>query len=398
MVAGLLRRKKNINSKVITFCFLIIFFIFLYFFNNIERVELVNSSGTSYVKAVVNEIVEDNIQEDGSRIGYQKVMLKVLSGKLKGQLIEGTSFAGYLYGADCTVGMKVIASISKYEDNASAAVYSYDRSNIIYIFVGLFLLMLWIIGGKKGFKSAIGLVFTFICIIYLFLPMLYKGYSPFLSAVIVIILITIVSLYLIDGITKKSISAMIGTIIGVIIAGICAAGFGYVAKISGYNVSEVEELVFVANNTELKVGGILFSAILIASLGAVMDVSITVNSAVNELVNAAKSITLKQLIKSIREIGHDIMGTMINVLMFSYIGGSLSIVILKIINGYNFQRLIQFDISFEIIRFLVGAIGIVSAVPISACVALLFFRKGMSKNDSVANNSIADVNDSSRRR
>ena len=86
MVAGLLRRKKNINSKVITFCFLIIFFIFLYFFNNIERVELVNSSGTSYVKAVVNEIVEDNIQEDGSRIGYQKVMLKVLSGKLKGQL------------------------------------------------------------------------------------------------------------------------------------------------------------------------------------------------------------------------------------------------------------------------------------------------------------------------
>ena len=92
------------------------------------------------------------------------------------------------------------------------------------------------------------------------------------------------------------------------------------------------------------------------------------------------------------------MGTMINVLMFSYIGGSLSIVILKIINGYNFQRLIQFDISFEIIRFLVGSIGIVSAVPISACVALLFFRKGMSKNDSVANNSIADVNDSSRRR
>ena len=288
MVAGLLRRKKNINSKVITFCFLIIFFIFLYFFNNIERVELVNSSGTSYVKAVVNEIVEDNIQEDGSRIGYQKVMLKVLSGKLKGQLIEGTSFAGYLYGADCTVGMKVIASISKYEDNASAAVYSYDRSNIIYIFVGLFLLMLWIIGGKKGFKSAIGLVFTFICIIYLFLPMLYKGYSPFLSAVIVIILITIVSLYLIDGITKKSISAMIGTIIGVIIAGICAAGFGYVAKISGYNVSEVEELVFVANNTELKVGGILFSAILIASLGAVMDVSMSISSTLTEYITIIK--------------------------------------------------------------------------------------------------------------
>ena len=369
MVAGLLRRKKNINSKVITFCFLIIFFIFLYFFNNIERVELVNSSGTSYVKAVVNEIVEDNIQEDGSRIGYQKVMLKVLSGKLKGQLIEGTSFAGYLYGADCTVGMKVIASISKYEDNASAAVYSYDRSNIIYIFVGLFLLMLWIIGGKKGFKSAIGLVFTFICIIYLFLPMLYKGYSPFLSAVIVIILITIVSLYLIDGITKKSISAMIGTIIGVIIAGICAAGFGYVAKISGYNVSEVEELVFVANNTELKVGGILFSAILIASLGAVMDVSMSISSTLTEIYNHNKNIGRVELFKSGINVGRDMMGTMSNTLILNY---AYALKHNQIINMY--------EIGIEIMQGVSGSIAIILSVPLVSIISSYFLTYGRKKS------------------
>ena len=370
MVAGLLRRKKNINSKVITFCFLIIFSIFLYFFNNIERVELVNSSGTSYVKAVVNEIVEDNIQEDGSRIGYQKVMLRVLSGKLKGQLIEGTSFAGYLYGADCTVGMKVIASISKYEDNASAAVYSYDRSNIIYIFVGLFLLMLWIIGGKKGFKSAIGLVFTFICIIYLFLPILYKGYSPFLSAVIVIILITIVSLYLIDGITKKSISAMIGTIIGVIIAGICAAGFGYVAKISGYNVSEVEELVFVANNTELKVGGILFSAILIASLGAVMDVSMSISSTLTEIYNHNKNIGRVELFKSGINVGRDMMGTMTNTLIFAYVGGAMTTLVINYAYDLSYRQLANsYVIGIEIMQGLSGSLGVVLTVPITALIA-----------------------------
>ena len=374
MVAGLLRRKKNINSKVITFCFLIIFFIFLYFFNNIERVELVNSSGTSYVKAVVNEIVEDNIQEDGSRIGYQKVMLKVLSGKLKGQLIEGTSFAGYLYGADCTVGMKVIASISKYEDNASAAVYSYDRSNIIYIFVGLFLLMLWIIGGKKGFKSAIGLVFTFICIIYLFLPMLYKGYSPFLSAVIVIILITIVSLYLIDGITKKSISAMIGTIIGVIIAGICAAGFGYVAKISGYNVSEVEELVFVANNTELKVGGILFSAILIASLGAVMDVSMSISSTLTEIYNHNKNIGRVELFKSGINVGRDMMGTMSNTLILAFTGGSINTLIL------NYAYALKHEIGIEIMQGVSGSIAIILSVPLVSIISSYFLTYGRKKS------------------
>ncbi len=381
MVVGLLRRKKNINSKVITFCFLIIFFIFLYFFNNIERVELVNSSGTSYVKAVVNEIVEDNIQEDGSRIGYQKVMLKVLSGKLKGQLIEGTSFAGYLYGADCTVGMKVIASISKYEDNASAAVYSYDRSNIIYIFVGLFLLMLWIIGGKKGFKSAIGLVFTFICIIYLFLPMLYKGYSPFLSAVIVIILITIVSLYLIDGITKKSISAMIGTIIGVIIAGICAAGFGYVAKISGYNVSEVEELVFVANNTELKVGGILFSAILIASLGAVMDVSMSISSTLTEIYNHNKNIGRVELFKSGINVGRDMMGTMSNTLILAFTGGSINTLILNYAYALKHNQIINmYEIGIEIMQGVSGSIAIILSVPLVSIISSYFFTYGRKKS------------------
>ena len=381
MVAGLLRRKKNINSKVITFCFLIIFFIFLYFFNNIERVELVNSSGTSYVKAVVNEIVEDNIQEDGSRIGYQKVMLKVLSGKLKGHLIEGTSFAGYLYGADCTVGMKVIASISKYEDNASAAVYSYDRSNIIYIFVGLFLLMLWIIGGKKGFKSAIGLVFTFICIIYLFLPMLYKGYSPFLSAVIVIILITIVSLYLIDGITKKSISAMIGTIIGVIIAGICAAGFGYVAKISGYNVSEVEELVFVANNTELKVGGILFSAILIASLGAVMDVSMSISSTLTEIYNHNKNIGRVELFKSGINVGRDMMGTMSNTLILAFTGGSINTLILNYAYALKHNQIINmYEIGIEIMQGVSGSIAIILSVPLVSIISSYFLTYGRKKS------------------
>lgn len=381
MVAGLLRRKKNINSKVITFCFFIIFSIFLYFFNNIERVELVNSSGTSYVKAVVNEIVEDNIQEDGSRIGYQKVMLKVLSGKLKGQLIEGTSFAGYLYGADCTVGMKVIASISKYEDNASAAVYSYDRSNIIYIFVGLFLLMLWIIGGKKGFKSAIGLVFTFICIIYLFLPMLYKGYSPFLSAVIVIILITIVSLYLIDGITKKSISAMIGTIIGVIIAGICAAGFGYVAKISGYNVSEVEELVFVANNTELKVGGILFSAILIASLGAVMDVSMSISSTLTEIYNHNKNIGRVELFKSGINVGRDMMGTMSNTLILAFTGGSINTLILNYAYALKHNQIINmYEIGIEIMQGVSGSIAIILSVPLVSIISSYFFTYGRKKS------------------
>ena len=385
MLTGLLKNIRNIKGNIVAGVIIILFFMFLYFFNNIEKVELINRTGTSYEKAVVIEIIEDNLQEDGSRIGYQKVKLKILSGNLKGEILDSTSFAGYLYGADCTVGMKVIASISEYEGSATATVYSYDRSNIIYIFVGLFLLMLWAIGGKKGFKSAIGLVFTFICIIYLFLPMLYKGYSPFLSAVVVIILITIVSLYLIDGISKKSIAAMLGTIIGVIIAGICAAGFGHIAKISGYNVSEVEELVFIANNTDLKVGGILFAAILIASLGAVMDVSMSIASTLNEIYSH-NNIGNKELFKSGINVGRDMMGTMSNTLILAFTGGSINTLILNYAYALRYNQVINmYEVGIEIMQGVSGSIAIILSVSlvsiVSAC--LLTFERKKSVNSEI---------------
>lgn len=374
MLTDLLKSRKNIKNNIIFGIIIILFFFFLYFFNKIEKVELINRTGTSYEKAIVVEIIEDNLQEDGTRIGYQKVKLKILSGNLKGNILDGTSFAGYLYGADCTIGMKVIASISEYDGNASVSVYSYDRSNIIYVFVGLFLLMLWIIGGKKGFKSAIGLMFTFICIIYLFLPMLYRGYSPFLSAVVVIILITIVSF-----------SAMIGTITGVIISGVCAAGFGNIAKISGYNVAEVEELVFISNNTNLKVGGILFAAILIASLGAVMDVSMSIASAMTEIYSHNNNIGKKDLFKSGINVGRDMMGTMSNTLILAFTGGSINTLILNYAYALKYNQVINmYQIGIEIMQGVSGSIAIILSVPLVSIISsylLTFERKKYSKSE-----------------
>ena len=189
MFLGLKDDKENLKSKIISIIFIALFFAFIFLFNKVEKVELTNKKGVSYEKAIVTDIIQDNLQEDGSRIGYQKIKVEMLSGDLKGKVLEGTSFAGYLYGADCEEGMKVIVSVSKSGENINISVYSYDRTFVIYGFIGFFLLMLWAIGGKKGFKSAIGLIFTFLCIIYIFLPMLYKGYSPFASAVFIIILI-----------------------------------------------------------------------------------------------------------------------------------------------------------------------------------------------------------------
>ena len=108
-----------------------------------------------------------------------------------------------------------------------------------------------------------------------------------------------------------------------------------------------------------------------------MDVAITMNSAVSELVAATEQISIKAVISSMQIIGHDIMGTMVNVLFFSYLSGSFPIIALKVSNNYTFSTIVSVDYIFDIIRFLVGSIGIVLSIPVSGLIAILIFRKGL---------------------
>ena len=367
---NVLKNKSTTIKRAIIIILMLMFGVFLYFFNNIEKVQLNNTAGVTYEKAVVKEVVKDNIQEDGSRIGYQQIKVKMLSGDYKGQILEATSFAGYLHGADCVENMRVVVSISESSEVTHVSVYSYYREPIIYVFVLLFLAMLWAIGGKKGLKSALGLIFTFVCIVFLFIPMLYRGYSPVISAVIVVTIITLVSIYLIGGFTVKTMSAILGTVIGVLIAACCAAIFGYFSKISGYNVSEIESLTFVANNTNLQVGGLLFAGILIASLGAVMDVSMSIASTLTEIYDQNRSLTKYQLFKSGINVGRDMMGTMSNTLILAFTGGALNTLILNYAYSVKYDQLINmYSIGIEIMQGISGSIGIILTVPIVSFIA-----------------------------
>lgn len=329
---------------------------------------------------MVEEVVKDNIQKDGSRVGNQEVRVKMLSGDMKGKILNATSFSGYLYGADCKKNMKVIVSLSKSQNNYAASVYSYDREPILYGFVGLFILILWLIGGRKGFKSAIALIFTFICVIFLFIPMLYKGYSPFLAAVIVGILTTIVTMYLIAGLSVKTIASILGTVMGVVIAGIFATGFGYFAKISGYNVTEVEELVYLGAKAHLDVGGILFAGILIASLGAVMDVSISVASTINEIYDKNAELTSRELFASGINVGRDMMGTMSNTLILAFTGGAINTLILIYSYDMKYNQIVNmYSVGIEVMQGISGSIAVILTVPLVSFITSKLLKSKVMK-------------------
>lgn len=120
--------------------------------NSFDKAELVSTSGRTFERAQVTEIIEDNLQEDGNRYGNQRVMLYIKSGALKGQTVEATSPNGTLFGAACRKGMSVIAIVSVSGESSVVTVYSRDRTIPIICFVLIFILSLWLVGGKKEHK------------------------------------------------------------------------------------------------------------------------------------------------------------------------------------------------------------------------------------------------------
>ena len=349
----------------------ILFLLFLCRYNQIKKESLYDTEGRTFAKAEVTDILQDNETKDGIYIGRQLVKLKITSGKWKGKTMEADSSSAYLYGAHCKKGSRAL--ISEANGSFSASVYSVDREMQVYLIIAIFLLTLIIIGGKQGLASVIGLAFTAICILFLFLPMIYKGHSPILAAVLVVILTTIVTMYLVGGASGKTAVAIAGTVLGVLISALFALIFCKMTDISGYNVSAIESLIYVRDQTGIEVGQLLFAGILIASLGAVMDVAMSISSTIEEISYQNPELGIKGLFFSGMRVGKDMMGTMSNTLILAFAGGSINTLVFIYAYNYEYLQMINmFDIGIEIIQGVASSMGVILTVPIcsflSACI------------------------------
>ena len=372
---GLLSRKKAVRY-LIYLLLVCVFAVFVFKLNHVEKTELVVRTGQTFEKGKVTEILQDNLDSNGTRVGEQKVRVKMLTGVRKGEELDVTSSSGYLFGAACTVGMKVIVMQSVAGETTIASVYSQDREWVIYIFALLYLLALCIIGGKQGIKGCLGLIFTFFCVIFVYLPLVYLGYSPFWSAVFICFLTTLVTMYLIGGPTKKTCAATLGTLAGVVLAGISAWCFSKASGISGYNVSDIETLMTLWNTNRIQVGGLLFSGLLISCLGAVMDVAMSISSAIDEIYKQNSSLTRKELFKAGMRVGRDMMGTDSNTLILAFAGSSVSTLLLDYAYDLPYQQIINSNnIGIAIMQGLAGSFGIVLSVPLTVLICTILFHR-----------------------
>lgn len=372
---GLFTRKKAVRYLIYVL-FVCAFAVFVIKLNQVEKTELVVRTGQTFEKAKVVKILQDNLEENGTRVGEQKVRVRMLTGVRKGEELDITSSSGYLFGAACKPGMKVIVMQSVAGDSTVASVYTQDREGVIYIFALIYLLVLCLIGGKQGIKGCLGLVFTFFCVIFVYLPLVYLKYSPFWTAVFVCFITTLVTMYLIGGPTQKTCAATLGTLVGVILAGVSAWCFSKASGISGYNVSDIETLMTLWNTNRIQVGGLLFSGLLISCLGAVMDVAMSISSAIDEIYRQNLSLSRKELFKAGLRVGRDMMGTDSNTLILAFAGSSVSTLLLDYSYNLPYQQIINSNnIGIAIMQGLAGSFGIVLSVPFTVLICTILFHK-----------------------
>ena len=337
--------------------------------------------GAEFYNGVITEIIEEDLNKDpildGVEIGYQKVIAKVTEGQYKDNTYEIKNNISRLYNYKVEEGTKVVLILYKQNNgNMIWDVYGYDRSSMIYVLAGIFIIVVIIIGGVKGIKSLVSLMFTLVTVIFLMLPLMFRGVEPMLAAVVSATLSIIVTLSLVSGINKKKVTAIIGTISGVVISGIIAYIFGELTHSSGMTMNDTESLIYIAEGTNLKVKGIMFAGILIASLGAVMDVAMSISSSLFEIYEVNKNIKQIDLFKSSMNIGKDIIGTMTNTLILAFAGGSITTLILIFAANMPYNKFINLEVlAIEIIQGLAGSIGIVLSVPITAAVGSYLCRK-----------------------
>lgn len=344
--------------------------------DEIEEQRLSVSREEVQFKAKVLEIISDQKQEveGGLESRLQVLKVRITNGPFKGEIIEANNLleTNSAYNIEVSEGDEIFV-LPEFDSEANI-INSYVTGTVkdkyLIIITVLFTIILIIIGRFKGVRAAITLAITAIAIIKILLPLILKGYNPILISVALGIAITIITLLILSGINRKTLSTIIGTSSGILIGGVLALIFGNLSNLTGLSGEEARMLAYIPQNISFDFRGILFAGIILASLGAVMDVSMSISSSMFEIVKADPTIKKNALISAGMNVGRDIVGTMSNTLILVYIGSSLPLMLLFLAYEVSFIELINKDIiASEIIRALSGSIGLIIAIPITVFIS-----------------------------
>lgn len=252
----------------------------------------------------------------------------------------------------------------------------YVRDTYILWVLIVFLSLILLIGKWKGVKTIVTLVFTLFMIVQVLLPGMLKGYSPILLTVGVSFIITLVTIVLINGVNVKSVSAIAGTFGGLLAAGLVMYLAGSQVRLTGLSSEEAVMLLHIPQAVNFDFRYLLFAGIIMGALGAVMDVGMSIASAMTEMHRLNPEVKYKHLFASGMNVGKDIMTTMTNTLILAYTGAALPLLLLFVAYETSMVKILNLDlIATEIVRALSGSIGLLLAIPLTVGVSSWLLKR-----------------------
>lgn len=370
MFETLINKNFSINKKTIILLLglIILSLISLSFISNNER--YYNTPIAKVISLNEEESKQETANGKTEPMKIQKIKAIIMNGIHKDETIDLSNISSFSQVNDLNLKIndEVFVSI-QYNDKQeliSSKILDLKRDKYIAYITAAFIFLILLIGGKKGFSSLVS-VFVNIIITFTIIELFLKGYNLTILSIIASIFFVIFSIFIVSGKSKKTFSAIAGTLIGTFTSILITA---IIIKLNNWSGIHFEEMEFLTHPPE----NIFFIELIIGTLGGIMDIAISISSAIAELYDKNPNIEKRAIIKSAKDIGQDIMGTMANTLVFAYLSGSIPTILLLLRNGIPITYIININLSLEFMRALVGSIGVVISIPITIFTSIVILK------------------------
>jgi uncharacterized membrane protein len=290
---------------------------------------------------------------------------------------EGETLQAYLQGPSgqqdvprYEVGDEILLNISA-GDEVFVAVADRYRIPALALLIGLFAVAVTIVGGWRGVRSLIALALTLGVVVKLVVPLILAGWEPAWVAIVAATGVTIVTLVLTEGVRRQTVAAAIGTFLALLLVAVLAVAFDELARFTQLRGSEEATFLLSIGIRDLDFGGLVLAAIIFGALGILDDVTVTQAAAVQEIYEAEPRTRRRDLAARAMNVGRSHIAATVNTLVLAYVGASLPLIILFAAGGQDPALISSQEIvAVEVVRAIVGSIGIVAAVPLTTAIAV----------------------------
>ncbi len=354
------------NIRRLGACFLVVsFFVFL--------VPGVQAAQEVYSGEITALLEERELQLEGAEGQlYQRFLVEITSGELKGEKVEVESgFVPQVGLSKYAPGDKVlIEKLAGFENEETFYITDYVRTDRIIWLVALFVLLVAAIARGRGVLAIAGMVLSFLVIYTFMLPRLIHGADPVRVVIQACIFLLPATFYLSHGFSRRTTLALVGTFMALVMTSLLSALFIRLTHLTGYASEEVLFLQ-VAQGDQFNIRGLLLAGMIIGVLGVLDDVTVSQVGIVYQLKEANPRLRPEKLYQRAMAVGRDHIASMVNTLVLVYAGAALPLLLLFYDSASTFSVLINYEIvAEEIVRTLVGSIGLVLAVPMTTLIAV----------------------------